>query len=62
MFFFILVHFRLMHFGARFEPLEIFWCPGMLSFRYSVQIAQFCDLRYHINNGFEDLEPCFLLS
>ena len=64
MFFFVLAPCRLMHRGTWFDPREIFYGPGMLSFRYSVKIAQrsFVDLKHHINNGYEDFEPCFLLS
>ena len=48
--------------GTRFDPREIFFCPGMLSFKYSVQIARCIDVRHHINNGYEDFELCILLS
>ena len=41
-FFLILAPCRLMHRGPWFDPWEIFWYPGMLSFRYFVQIAQLC--------------------
>ena len=36
--------------------------PGYAILQIFCTNSSFVDLRHHINNGYEDLEPCFLLS